>query len=69
MVVSRDVIFKEDDVWSWDEKGTVHDTREISDFEFDDVATPSSPTSFTVDSTSDSPPRRVRSLADIYLCF
>lgn len=32
MVVSRDVIFKEDDVWSWDEKGTVHDTREISDF-------------------------------------
>ena len=68
LVVSRDVIFKEDDAWSWDEKGMVLDAREISDFDLDfDVAiTPPSPTSFIVDSTSDSPPRRVRSLADIY---
>ena len=65
IIVSRDVIFNEDACWNWESKVT-----SPSDFlpEVDVNFELGSPliSSSTEDDTTDSPPRRVRSIDEIY---
>lgn len=65
LIVSCDVIFNADEVWAWEDNGGTHDNV--------DEGSNSLPlASSNMDSTIDSPPRKVRNLYDIYAkptCF